>query len=242
MLTIIIERYTSNPAQWWDQFYKNNEGNFFKNRKWLQIEFPILTEVVKEDAGPTVILEIGAGAGNTAFPILASNKNPALKIHACDYSSAAVDVIRQDDAYDPKFIQADVWDIAGDELPPGLEEGSVDIAILIFIFSALAPDQWDQALKNVHRLLKPGGQVCFRDYGRGDLAQVRFKKQRFLQDNFYVRGDGTRVYFFEEDELRALWSRDFEVAALGVDRRLIVNRATRVKMYRCWIQGRFQKN
>jgi tRNAThr (cytosine32-N3)-methyltransferase len=258
-------------------FYKNNAANFFKNRKWLQQEFPVLAEVIKEDAGPQVILEIGAGAGNTAFPVLAENKNPQLKIHACDYSKTAVEVIRKNEAYNPEFIQADVWDVASDSLPPGLEEGSVDVAVLIFIFSALSPDQWAKAVQNVHRVLKPGGLVCFRDYGRGDLAQVRFRKGRYLDENFYIRGDGTRVYFFDKDQLSDIWtgkkadedakaaaapaaegvdgaqdiSTDtqeakteiprFEVENLGVDRRLLVNRASKLKMYRCWLQGRFRK-
>ncbi|KAJ4250607.1 hypothetical protein NW762_011866 [Fusarium torreyae] len=273
-------KFSQDPARWWNLFYKNNAANFFKNRKWLQQEFPVLAEVTKEDAGPQVLLEIGAGAGNTAFPVLAENKNPQLKIHACDYSKTAVEVIRQNEAYNPEFIQADVWDVASDSLPPGLEEGSVDVAVLIFIFSALSPDQWAQAVHNVHRVLKPGGLVCFRDYGRGDLAQVRFRKGRYLDENFYIRGDGTRVYFFDKDQLSDIWtgkkadedaeealdvaaaapaaegandtqSTDteeakieiprFEVEKLGVDRRLLVNRASKLKMYRCWLQGRFRK-
>ena len=213
--------------------------------------------------------------------------------------------MRESEHYNPKYITADVWDVAAvqteesDSLPPGLPEGSVDVVVLIFIFSALNPNQWDQAMRNIHRVLKPGGQVLFRDYGRGDLAQVRFKKGRYLADNFYVRGDGTRVYFFEKSELEYMWSEWapkkgipfvdqseykvtkpgtepetpqedltqnenqseekqekaeptqpfctgqndglFEILNLGVDRRLIVNRNRKLKMYRCWMQGHFRK-
>ncbi|PQK11717.1 hypothetical protein BB8028_0003g03410 [Beauveria bassiana] len=246
-------RFNGNPEKWWNLFYKNNTANFFKNRKWLQQEFPILGTVTTEDAGAKVILEIGAGAGNTAFPILANNKNPQLKIHACDFSKTAVEVMRKHEEYSSEQIQADVWDAAGQELPPDLEEGSVDVAILIFIFSALSPREWSRAVHNVHRLLKPGGAVLFRDYGRGDLAQVRFRKGRYLEENFYIRGDGTRVYFFDRDELGDIWSGKkaeadgdadapkFSIDHLGIDRRLLVNRAEQKKMYRCWLQGRFTK-
>ncbi|KAF4547767.1 tRNA(Thr) (cytosine(32)-N(3))-methyltransferase-like protein [Elsinoe fawcettii] len=270
------QRFNDKPEKWWDKFYGNNKANFFKDRKWLGQEFPLLVEATKENYGPVTILEVGAGAGNTAFPILAMSKNDKLNLFACDYSKKAVEVMRKSELYDQKYMRAEVWDLAGEgdaAVPPGLSNGSVDIVIMVFVFSALEPRQWTQALENVWNLLKPGGQVLFRDYGRGDLAQVRFKKSRYLGENFYVRGDGTRVYFFEEEELRNIWSgridpkaavddlssrlenselnesattatsghRAFEVVNLGVDRRMLVNRQRRLKMYRCWMQGLFRK-
>ena len=236
-------RINANPEKWWDTFYKQKTSTFFKDRKWLVQEFPILHEMTRADAGPKTVLEVGAGAGNTAFPIMKMNENPELQVVAADFSQKAVETMRNAEEYQSETgtVRAEVWDAAGHDLPEGLEEESVDVIIMIFIFSALSPRQWDQAVKNVTRLLKPGAFVLFRDYGRGDLAQVRFKAGRWMEENFYVRGDGTRVYFFEEKELRGIWSRSLEITNLDVDRRLIVNRQRRIKMYRCWIQGRFQK-
>lgn len=236
-------RFNSQPEKWWDLFYKQKTSTFFKDRKWLVQEFPILNEITRADAGKKVLLEVGAGAGNTAFPIMRLNENENLEVIAADFSKKAVETMRSSDDIKAKVgkVRAEVWDAAGEDLPEGLDEGSCDVVIMIFIFSALSPQQWAQAVHNIHRLLKPGGYVLFRDYGRGDLAQVRFKAGRWMDENFYVRGDGTRVYFFEIDELKGIWGQSFNVLNLDVDRRMIVNRQRRIKMYRCWIQGRFQK-
>lgn len=206
--TFDAARFNADPAKWWNKFYTNNTTNFFKDRKWLQQEFPVLTELTStQDGGGSEarILEVGAGAGNTAFPILKANQNPKLVIYACDFSVKAVNLIRASADYDDRFIRAEVWDVSSETLPPGVTENSIDVVLLIFVFSALSPQQWEQSVKNIHRVLKPGGEVCFRDYGRGDLAQVRFRKGRYMEENFYVRGDGTRVYFFAEDQLRSIW-------------------------------------
>ncbi|KAJ2852653.1 hypothetical protein IWW36_000010 [Coemansia brasiliensis] len=188
------------------------------------------------------IMEVGCGAGNAVFPILADIADPRLFVYACDYSRVAVDVVKASEAYDQRRCTAFVWDLASTELPKNIQPESVDIMLMIFVFSALHPNQWSQAVDNAYRLLKPGGILLFRDYGRNDLAQVRFKKSRLLEDNLYIRGDGTRVYFFTNDELAEIFGAKFEIEQNAIDRRLLVNRKRELKMYRVWLQAKFRKS
>lgn len=237
------ELYNGNPAKYWDIFYKSHKENFFKDRKWLQIEFPMLYEATKEDAPPTTIFEIGCGAGNTMFPVASQNKNPRFRIVGADYSKNAVQLVKDSPSYDPEVCHACVWDLANEtlEMPETIEPESVDIIIMVFVFSALSPEQWTHAVNNLQKILKPGGTILFRDYGRYDLAQVRFKKGRLLDENFYIRGDGTRVYFFTEEELRTIFTKAFVEDRIATDRRLLVNRKKQLKMYRIWMQAVFHK-
>ncbi|GAA5859290.1 hypothetical protein JCM1840_003836 [Sporobolomyces johnsonii] len=196
------DKYNADPAGQWDAFYARNKDNFFKDRSWLRTEFPELADTLKSDAGPKRVVEIGCGNGSTLFPLLAANENPHLKLHGYDYSKEAVAVVKAHSSFDPTFLTCDVWDLSSSAgLPPSLEPNSVDVVTMIFVLSALHPNEWAQAVKNTYQLLKPGGVLLFRDYGRNDLAQLRFKAGRFMQDGLYVRGDATRVYFFERDEL-----------------------------------------
>ncbi|KAI9507039.1 methyltransferase [Russula earlei] len=334
-------KYNTKPEKHWDNFYKTNASNFFKNRKWLHLEFPELLAAAGLSAGPRTVVEIGCGAGNAIFPLLAQNRNPELRIHAFDYSSHAVKLVQHNVLYTSPpcgDITAAVWDLSSIIPPPGLAPRSADIVVLVFVLSALHPSEWPRAIFNIARMLKPGGLVLMRDYGRHDLAQLRFKAGRLLDENFYIRGDSTRVYFFELDELAVLFTgsvapptahvqlqlqlqaargsesdpievdeenggrdtaspggandedeeeecfpdvpalptpppgsdgalpsgsddtpahvihpslRDpdalglahplFAIKQLGVDRRLLVNRKRQLKMYRVWMQGKFQR-
>ncbi|KAG5438639.1 hypothetical protein PCANB_002745 [Pneumocystis canis] len=237
MLNPVIDkkRYMVNPSFFWNKFYKNHKTNFFKDRKWLLHEFPQILDCIHPNSGKKYILEIGCGAGNTLFPILLQNKNPLFIIHGVDYSKNAIEIVKKSKLFSGNNIRASVWDVTNSngEFPEGAT--NVDIAILIFVFSSLSPDQWDIAV------LKPNGIVLFRDYGRWDMTQLRFKKERLLEENFYIRGDGTRVYFFACEQIQEIFGKLFKIEYNELDKRLLINRNTMQKMFRVWIQGIFRK-
>ncbi|NXM06773.1 METL2 protein, partial [Tyrannus savana] len=189
------------------------------------------------------ILEVGCGAGNSVFPILEVLCNtPGTFLYCCDFASGAVELVKSHSSYNSAWCSAFVHDVCDDALPYPFPDEILDVILLVFVLSTIHPDRMQGVVNRLAKLLKPGGMLLFRDYGRYDTAQLRFKKGRCLSENFYVRGDGTRVYFFTKDEV---WNM-FSLAGLTevqnlVDRRLQVNRKKKVKMQRVWIQSKFQK-
>ncbi|XP_061875031.1 tRNA N(3)-methylcytidine methyltransferase METTL2 isoform X2 [Colius striatus] len=144
------------------------------------------------------ILEVGCGAGNTVFPILQTNNDPGLFVYCCDFSATAVDLVQNNAEYDSSRCFAFIHDLCNEQSPFPMPDESLDVVILIFVLSAIHPEKMQRVVTRLSRLLKAGGMILLRDYGRYDLAQLRFKKGQCLSDNFYVRGDGTRVYFFTQ--------------------------------------------
>ncbi|PKK29507.1 methyltransferase like 8 [Columba livia] len=189
------------------------------------------------------ILEVGCGAGNSVFPILKVLCNtPGTFLYCCDFASGAVELVKSHSSYNSAWCSAFVHDVCDDALPYPFPDEILDVILLVFVLSTIHPDRMQAVVNRLAKLLKPGGMLLFRDYGRYDTAQLRFKKGHCLSENFYVRGDGTRVYFFTKDEVCSM----FNFAGLTevqnlVDRRLQVNRKKKVKMQRVWIQSKFQK-
>ncbi|KRF83982.1 uncharacterized protein Dvir_GJ12543, isoform C [Drosophila virilis] len=236
-------RFQLDAPKFWDSFYGIHDNRFFKDRHWLFTEFPELAPMANnEHSQPRSIFELGCGVGNTILPILQYSTESQLRVYGCDFSERAIEILRSQPQYDDKRCEVFVMDATQEHWQVPFEENSQDIIVMIFVLSAIEPSKMQHVLENCYRYLKPGGLLVFRDYGRYDLAQLRFKSGKCLEDNFYVRGDGTMVYFFTEQELRSMLTQAGLVEEqLLVDRRLQVNRGRCLKMYRVWIQTKFRK-
>ena len=126
-----------------------------------------------------------------------------------------------------------------------MKENKIDIALLLFVLSAIEPNNMNNVLKKIYNSLKPGGLLLFRDYGLYDMTQMRFvkKKGRKIDDSFYVRADGTRTYFFSLEKFEALAiEAGYEIEKLKYEVRELKNRKRKLTMYRVWLTAILKKS
>ena len=180
-------------------------------------------------------LEIGCAVGNTMFPLMELYKQD-MYVFGFDFSHNAVNCIRGEPRYNTDDIYAFVGDLVKIQFPlkvnlaAGVEKYNqvqekkdieidfenlspseiilpkMDFVSLIFVLSAINPIYYNECLKKVYDQMESDSYFYFRDYGKYDLAMLRFakKKDAKLGDNFYLKSDGTRCYYFEETELKEL--------------------------------------
>mmetsp|Transcript_20352 Transcript_20352/g.26380 ORF Transcript_20352/g.26380 Transcript_20352/m.26380 type:complete len:308 (-) Transcript_20352:13-936(-) len=189
------KEYEQKAAKYWNAFYKRNGDRFFRDRHYVYTVFAKELERLK--SGHTII-ELGCGVGNGVMPL---NKSIPLgvKLRCLDFAPEAIRLLKARPDFDPSRIQAEVCDLTKDCLGPN---GSAHLVTCFFVLSALAPETLHHAVQAIASVLHPTQGVCIlRDYGRYDEAQLRFSKNHKLSDNFYVKQDGTRCYYFDPAEL-----------------------------------------
>lgn len=232
----------------WDIFYKRNETRFFKDRHWTTREFQELLDQ-EEFHEKRTLFEVGCGVGNLVFPLLEEQtseegcfSNSRFFFYACDFSPRAVEFVRSNPLYDPSQISAFQCDITTQQVHDHIPPSSVDICTLIFVLSAIHPQKFKDVVQNLGKLLKPGGLLLFRDYGLYDMAQLRFKPGNKIAENLYVRQDGTRSYFFSEEEVSKLFQENgFEVITNAYVHRRTLNLKEGVDVPRIFLQGKFRR-
>jgi ubiquinone/menaquinone biosynthesis C-methylase UbiE len=136
-------KYETKADTFWHKFYKRNQANFYKDRHYLDVEFPELSESKRQ----IELLEVGCGVGNAILPLL--QDNPNLFVHAFDFAESAVNILR-DEAVRCNLshrISVSVCCVAKDKLP--VEDESVDFVLCMFVLSAIAP----QVLSNLNQLV-----------------------------------------------------------------------------------------
>ena len=119
-----------------------------------------------------------------------------------------------------------------------ISSSSVDYCTLIFVLSALSPQDHLSLLSKIHNIQSSvNGLLFLRDYALYDSAQLRFGKGSKLGKNFYVRQDGTQSYFFSKTELTDLVQKaGYEVLQCVYLKKDVQNRKENKTMKRTFIQ------
>ncbi|XP_063500794.1 tRNA N(3)-methylcytidine methyltransferase METTL8, mitochondrial isoform X6 [Symphalangus syndactylus] len=241
-------KYEREASKYWDTFYKIHKNKFFKDRNWLLREFPEILPVdqkPEEKARESSWDHVKTSATN-CFSRMHCPTVPEEKNHYEESSGSSEGQSKTES----DFSNLDSEKHKKGPMKTGLYPGSnatfrileVGCGAGNSVFPILNTLQMQGVVNRLSKLLKPGGMLLFRDYGRYDKTQLRFKKGHCLSENFYVRGDGTRAYFFTKGELHSMFCKaSLDEKQNLVDRRLQVNRKKQVKMHRVWIQGKFQK-
>ncbi|GMI73025.1 tRNA methyltransferase 140a [Hibiscus trionum] len=233
------EYYQKNAGKFWDKFYKRHKNKFFKDRHYLEKDWGQYFSDYAHSASGKVVLEVGCGAGNTIFPLIAAY--PKLYVQACDISPHAVALVKSHPEFKEDRVNAFVCDVTVDSLLERIKPSSVDVITLIFMLSAVSAYRMPWILQNLKRVLKPDGYVLLRDYAFGDFAQVKLEnKNQMISDGFYVRGDGTCSFYFSEDFLSTLFFQaGFRTVDISTYCKQIKNCHKNITMDRRWIRAVF---
>jgi hypothetical protein len=194
----------------WEQFFRANAtARAWRERRYLSLAFPSLapppsSSLEHENGSNSTsrplrhIVEIGAGCGSSILPLL--KLHPGARATVSDVSgtslqqllaAAAADGVdgaaplppsADGDAFDGRRrITAFVADGTDPSLGARLARDPADACLIMFTLSAVPPGAPMAAMMaNAAASLRPGGALCVRDSGLGDMVQLRIPPEQLL--------------------------------------------------------------
>ena len=113
------------------------------------------------------LLEIGCGTANLA--ILAKRFNPTAEVVGIDPDPKALSRARKKAHH--AGLQLEFREAFTEELP--FPDGSIDKVLSAFMLHHIQPDSRHTALREVHRVLRPGGSLLLADFEDGEHPRSR---------------------------------------------------------------------
>ena len=233
-----FEEFIDTQSKNWEKFYKFNKTNFFKDRHYILEEFQ---ELKNDKRDKITLLDMGCGVGNSFYPLII--RLPNLYVNAFDFSKRAVNMSKTHPMYEKEKYRINVYDL--DLVKDDIPNKNNDYGILMFVLSAIKPEEHEKVVEKISKVINKGGILYFRDYARYDMAQIRFakRKKNRVGDNLYMRKDKTLSYFFDKTEIENLFKKyGFSIVNSNLICRLIENRKENKKMHRLWLQIKFKKD
>ena len=195
-----LEEFLDIQNKNWEKFYKFNKTNFFKDRHYILEEF---LELKNDKRDKITLLDMGCGVGNSFYPLL--TRLPNLYVNAFDFSKRAVNMAKTHPMYEKEKYRINLYDL--DLVKDDIPNKNNDYGILMFVLSAIKPEEHEKVVEKISKVINKGGILYFRDYARYDMAQLRFakRKKNRVGDNLYMRKDKTLSYFFDKNEIENLF-------------------------------------
>ncbi|OMO86528.1 Methyltransferase type 12 [Corchorus olitorius] len=254
------DKYERDAKKYWDQFYRRHQDKFFKDRHYLDKEwdryfsvgcgagnavFPLIATY------PDVFVH-ACDFSPRAVNLVKAHKDFAetrVSAFVCDLttddlskqiSPASVDVVTMIfvlSAVSPEKMPSVLQNIKNVLKPNGYvlfrDYAVGDLAQAAFLLA----DIWKSSLLFLFNsvCLTLGRHICYLG------IKERFSgKDQEISENFYVRGDGTRAFYFSNDFLTSLFKEQgFNTEELGLCCKQVENRARELVMNRRWVQAVF---
>ncbi|HKX44587.1 MAG TPA: class I SAM-dependent methyltransferase [Burkholderiaceae bacterium] len=141
------------------------------------------------------VLDLGCGEGYVSRML----RNRGAHVIGLDVSERMIALARQAEEARPLGIRYDT----ADAVTADLGDASVDLVVAVFLFNYLDVERMRKTMRNVHRMLRPGGHFVFA------VPHPAFAFMREAAPPFYF-GVGAAGYFSARDSLFSgrIWKRD----------------------------------